>query len=379
MIPAYIFSFLSFGVITPYLPLLVRDLGYSTLLVGVLLGIFEGAGIAGPFVFGYFADRSGSYKTGIVITYLITTLSVIPLTLFVHPLPSVILIALFAFAFRSTSPLLDAAATIYVGKSGNYGKIRAMGSLSFIAMVLFLQWTPVLKPSTAGNIALWIAITSAAAILPTLFLPGGRSKEAARPPKAAGRPGRIWTPLFFTGLLIIFLCRLAMAPVYTFFPLYLTEFMHWDVVGAMFALATAFEVPFMFLSARFLRRFSPLPLLALSAAAIGIRLGIYALFPFKSAIIAAQMLHSLCFGLFHPAAVAFISMSVPPERRALGMSLYLSLGSGLPALIGNVLGGVIVEHAGYAAVFGSFTVFAAAAVGIYIALACIRTKKYAKL
>jgi PPP family 3-phenylpropionic acid transporter len=370
MFPAFIFAYLVYGAVTPFLPLLVRDLGFNPFLVGVLLGVFEGSGIAGPFLFGYFADRRGQYKTGIVITYLISVITVIPLVLFVHPALSVIFIALFAFAFRSTAPLLDAAATIY---TGNYGKIRAAGSVSFIVIVLFLQWTPVCKPDTAWNIALWIAISSGAAILPTLFLPG-KSKYSFQknPPERSGisggkgPAGRIWTPLFFVGFLIIFLCRLAMSPIYSFFPLYLTEFMHWDAVGAMFALAAAAEVPFMFLSARLLRRFKPLPLLALSAAAISIRLGMYALLPFRSSIIIAQLLHSLCFGLFHPAAVAFISQSVPPKHRALGMSLYLSLGSGLPALIGNVLGGIIVEHGGYSLLFGSFTVFSTAAVGIFV-------------
>jgi PPP family 3-phenylpropionic acid transporter len=366
MIPAYIFSFFAFGTITPFLPLLVRGLGYSPLFVGILLGIFEGAGIAGPFAFGYFADKNGKYKAPIIISYLITALSVIPLVFLIRPVFSVLFIILFAFSFRATTPLLDATATVLLGKSGNYGKVRAMGSISFIVMVLFLQWGPVMKPDSSPHIAFWMAVTTAAAIVPTLFLPNARREKTAQRPGAG--QGRIWTPFFIGGFLMIFLCRLAMSPVYTFFPLYLTESLHWNVVGAMFALATACEVPFMFISSRLIRRFGPLPLLALAAAAIGIRLGIYALFPIKGAIIGAQLLHSLCFGLFHPAAVAFITQSVPPEKRAIGMSLYLSLGSGLPALLGNVLGGFIVEHGGYAPVFGFFTIFTLLALIVYAVL-----------
>jgi PPP family 3-phenylpropionic acid transporter len=376
MIPAYVFSYFAFAAITPYLPLLVRDLGYSPLFVGLLLGIFEGAGIAGPFAFGYFADTNGKYRLPIIISYFITAASVIPLALFVHPALSVVFIVLFAFSFRATSPLLDAVTTVNLGASGNYGRIRAAGSLSFIIMVLFLQWGPVLKPDTALNIALWIAITSAAAIVPTLFLPEGR--PAGRIPKntsgTARETKRIWTSRFAVGFIIIFLCRLAMAPVYTFFPLYLTESLHWDVVGAMFALATAYEVPCMFVSARLIRRFGPLPLLAVSAAAISMRLLLYALFPVKGWIIAAQFLHALCFGIFHPAAVAFITQSVPPEKRALGMSLYLSLGSGFPQLAGNVLGGGIVEFAGYRPMFAIYSVFTLIAAGIFLVIRRARWK-----
>ncbi|GHU13533.1 MFS transporter [Spirochaetia bacterium] len=372
MIPAYIFSFFAFASVTPFLPLLVRDLGYSPLLVGLLLGVFEGAGIAGPFAFGYFADKSGKYRSLIILTYFLTAFSVIPLAVFIHPALSLVFISLFAFSFRGTSPLLDATATIQLGSSGDYGRIRAAGSLSFIIMALFLQWGPVLKPDTALNIALWIAMSSVAAAAATLFLPepvAGRARLSEwKRGKEDQTKTRIWTALFIAGFLIIFLCRLAMASIYTFFPLYLTESMQWNVVGAMFALATACEVPFMFISARLIRRFGPLPLLALSAAGISLRLWMYALFPVKGVIIAAQFLHSLCFGIFHPSAVAFISRSVPPEKRAMGMSLYLSLGSGLPSLIGNVLGGTIVEYAGYKRLFGVYSLFTLAAIGIFLVI-----------
>ncbi|MDR2142852.1 MAG: MFS transporter [Treponema sp.] len=380
LILAYVTSFFAYGAITPFLPLLVRDLGYSALFVGILLGVFEGAGIAGPFAFGFAADRTGNYKTPIVITYLVTALSVIPLAFFVHPALSVVFIVFFAFSFRATSPLLDAAATIFIGASGNYGRLRAAGSLSFIVMVLFLQWGPFLKPDSAVNISFWIALSSIAAIVPALFMKNasvGRKTSGERKMSETNRPGgsvearfprRIWTPLFFGGLSVIFLCRLAMSAVYTFFPLYLTEYLRWNVVGAMFALATACEVPCMFVSARLIRRFGPLPLLALSAAAISVRLGIYALFPAKAFIVAAQGLHALCFGIFHPAAVGFIAESVPPEKRALGMSIYLSLGSGLPSLVGNVLGGIIVERSGYSRLFAVYSLFTLAAAAVFFVI-----------
>jgi PPP family 3-phenylpropionic acid transporter len=376
LILAYVTSFFAYGAITPFLPILVRDLGYSAFFVGILLGVFEGVGIAGPFAFGFAADKTGNYKIPLILTYLVTALAVIPLAVFVHPALSVVFIVFFAFSFRATSPLLDAAATIFLGTSGNYGRLRTVGSLSFIAMVLFIQWNPFLKPDGAVNITVWIALSSAAAAVPVLFMRKISGKRENPSPQKADKngngktrsPRRIWTPLFFGGLSVIFLCRLAMSAVYTFFPLYLTEYMNWNVVGAMFALATACEVPCMFFSTRLIRRFGPLPLLALSAAAISLRLGIYALFPIKACIIAAQALHSLCFGIFHPAAVGFIAESVPPEKRALGMSMYLSLGSGLPSLVGNVLGGIIVERSGYSRLFAVYSFFTLAAVAVFFAL-----------
>ena len=47
------------------------------------------------------------------------------------------------------------------------------------------------------------------------------------------------------------------------------------------------------------------------------------------------------------------------------MSLYLSLGTGLPTLIGNMMGGVIIDHWGYRILFLSFTIFPVLALGVY--------------
>jgi PPP family 3-phenylpropionic acid transporter len=337
-------------------------------MVGVLLAVFEGAGMAGPFVFGFFADQRGWYKPLIMVTYFISIAAVIPLAIFVHPAVSVITIALLAFAFRSTTPLLDAVTTISIGKTGNYGKIRATGSTSYIVMVLILQWIPVMKMESAFNIAFWIALTTAMSIVPALFLPSSTMMRAsaARPALSPlKKPRRIWTAAFIMGFLIIFLCRLGITPAYSFFSLFLVEELHWDAVGVLNGLSAATEVPFMFFSARLIRRFGALPLLGASAAAIALRMALYAFFPFKGAIIAAQCLHSLCYGLFHPAAIAFITSSVPPERRALGMSLYLSLGTGLPMLLGNLLCGFLLENAGYPTLFAAFIVFPLGALVIF--------------
>ncbi|MDR2313751.1 MAG: MFS transporter [Spirochaetaceae bacterium] len=367
MIPSYILSFVVFGTITPYLSILIRDLGYSPGLVGVLLGVFEGAGIAGPFVFGAWADKNGSYRIPLIITTLLPVLAA-PLALFIHPLISAVFLALMAFGFRSTTSLLDAVTTIRLGKTGDYGKIRAAGSISFIVLVLFLQWTPVLKPQNSENIAAWITLSSLAAVFPIILLPRtmtGSPRGRGRSGSPSKGPVHLLSIYFLTGFAIIFLCRLAMSVVYSYFPLYLTEELDWNVVGAMFALASMAEVPCMFISARLLRRFGPLPLLALAAAGISVRLLIWAAFPGRGFIAGAQLLHSLCFGIYHPAAVNFISTSFPPEKRALGMSVYLALGSGLPSLLGNILGGFLVEDLGFRPLFACFSGFTVLALLIY--------------
>jgi len=368
---AYITLFFVYGAITPFLPIFMRDLGYNATAVGILLAISEGAGIIGPFLFVRLADRHGKYKSCITFAYFITTASAIPLAVFISPVASAVFIALLAIGYRSAMPLTDAIITIKLGEGGNYGKARVFGSISFACIVLFFQFVPVLQPNTAMHIALWISMTSLLAIIVAVFLPFGYSGQKTQSENSIERTERseaksIWTPFFVIGLISIALNRLAMTPVYSFFSLYLVEYMHWDAVGLMWALATIAEMPFLYLSDRIIRRFGAMPVLVFSSGMVGLRLALYAIFPFKAGIIIAQLLHSCCYGLFHPAAVAFISSSVPPKQRSLGMTLYVSAGTGLPTFIGNFFGGFIVDHTGYRPLFGCFTIFAILSIVTYM-------------
>ncbi|MCL1928109.1 MAG: MFS transporter [Treponema sp.] len=369
-IPSFFFSSVSYAAITPFLALMIRDLGYSTILVGVLLGIFEGAGIAGPLVFGYCADKTKKYRLLLVVSCVIPALSAFPLALLIHPLASALLIASLAFGFKANTSLLDAATTIQIGTAGNYGRIRVWGSISFVLTLLWLQWTPFLKPVSAVNIAFWITLVSAASIIPVFILPLSKEKlsNKASPvnsdtPKIGMR--KIITVYFAIGFILVFFSRFSMVGFYTYFPLYLTEEVQWNAVGLMFAIASMTEIPCMVFSRVIIRRFGSLPLLALAVFGVCVRLLLLAVFPFKPVIVAAQLLHSLCFGIFHPAAINFFTRVFPPEKRGLGMSVYLSLGMGLPTLIGNIVGGAIVHAAGFRFMFGVYSAISGVMVLVY--------------
>ncbi len=383
----FFLAFTVYGVLSPYLSVLVRDLGYSPTVVGLLLGLFEVAGIFGPFLLGRLSDGLGRYRPGLAIALALVLAALWPLSTLHHPAASALSLVVLAVGVRSILPLLDAAATLALGKTGDYGKVRTIGSVSFVLMALFLQAAPVFKPNTHGNIALWTGITAFAFLLSLPLLPDrGPAFSAAQ--DAAVRPGSgvragaragaatasetgaaagrsAWSPVFIAGLVMIGFGRLAMAPIASFFSLYVVEELKWDAVGLMWAVSAGSEIPLMFLSGLAIRRFGAPRLLAFSIAAVALRLGVYALFPSPAGAVSGQLLHSLCYGLFHPAAVAFVATHVPPERRAVGLSMYLSLGVGLPTFLGSSLGGFIVDAAGYRVLFASYILFAAVGLVLY--------------
>lgn len=369
-----------YGVAQPYLAVLIRDLGYSPGIVGILLGIFEIAGISGPILLGFLSDRVGRYRPGLAAAFVLILVSLFPLITFHTPVISALSLVLFAIGLRSLIPLMDAVATIAFSNAASYGKIRAVGSLGFVAVALLLQWIPVLRPDSYLNISLWIAVFSIISLCSVFILPEDKERKVSKsisPLQTASKEmhslpksnsSSSWNPLFIWGLIIIGLGRLAMAPVNSFISLYVVEDLHWDAAGLMWALSAFSEIPIIFFSGLLIKRFAPSRLLAVSIAAIAVRLCIYALFPTKIGVVSGQLLHSICFGLFHPAAVAFVISHVSPAKRAVGLSLYTALAGSLPTFIGSSIGGFIVEAAGYRVLFASFTVFVVIALAVYYPL-----------
>ncbi|MBU0934668.1 MAG: MFS transporter [Spirochaetes bacterium] len=376
----YFLAFSIYGVVSPYLAVLVRDLGYSPSVVGLLIGLFELAGIGGPFILGRFSDRLGRYRPGMTLALMLLLLSLGPLILFRNPLISALSLMVLAVGVRSIVPLLDAVATLSMRNPADYGKVRTVGSISFVLMTLFLQWTPLFQPHSYTAIALWIALSSFLMLCSLPLLPAVQRQAAIADsePKPlvaentttgvsrSKASTKAYSSVFILGLVIIGLGRLAMAPVASFFSLYIVEELGWDAVGLSWAIAAASEIPLMFLSGLAIRRWGAPRLLLLALIAVAVRLAIYALFPSPAGAISGQLLHSLCYGLFHPAAVAFVSTHVAPERRAMGLTMYLSLGVGLPTFLGSAVGGFIVDHAGYRVLFASFIVFAIAGIVLYL-------------
>lgn len=362
------FSFLAiFGVSTPYLQILLRGLGYGPAAVGLLLGVFELAGIASPFLAGRIADSRGRFRPVLAASCL-ATLAALPLLVLLRGAAATVAgLVLLAVGLKALAPLMDAASTNYAEARPElgirYGRLRAAGSAGFILVALALQALPGFDEGPPTRIALAMGALTALflAVLP-LVPESGRAPRGSR---AAPAEKRGFAPGFGLGLAVIALSRVAMAPISSFFSLYVKEELHWNAVGGLWALGAAAEIPLMILAYRVVARLGAMGAIAVSTAAVALRLAVCAVFPSPAGAIAAQLLHALCYGLFQPAAVAFVALSAPPERRASAMALYMGLGVGLPTFLGSALGGLVVEGFGYRLLFAAYIPFALASLALW--------------
>jgi len=178
-------------------------------------------------------------------------------------------------------------------------------------------------------------------------------------------------------LVIIGLNRMSMSSIASFFSLYLVEELGINAISLMNAIASGSEFGALILAGYLLQRKKVLPvqLLMISSGAMVVRLLIYAMVPTFGGVLVAQFLHSLCYGFFHPAAIFLVARRVRRSHRTLGMSMYVSLGIGLPTVLGSSLGGLIVEQFGYRALFMDYSLFALASVVVGLASYKLMTSK----
>lgn len=387
-----------YGVCNTYLPILLLRLGYTVQTIGILLGVFEAAGLVFPLFISRRVDRQGNYGQMMLLLTLLMVALLPPLAYLRNFWATAVFLALFAIGFKGVVPVSDALVSRLLGPAQEkYGRVRVLGSIGFVCVNLLLQFTGLVDSGDVRSIAFWIGLPALLFILSLLFIPGlmkrfpqnghrdlssagpapavkSAPREATgRQPFAETRLGRLlrvrsfaeFPASFWVGILLIFLGNLGMTPSQKFLSLYVKEYLGLDSYAGLWALSAAAEIPFMFLSDRFIKKFGPERILLVSLVAISVRHLVYAVFPSFSGAVAGQLFHSLCFGLFHPAAIVFISRRAPRRLIAVAMTLYTSVASGLAAVIGNVMGGFVIAAAGYPAMFVFFSFFPLLGVAVF--------------
>ncbi len=371
----YFLLFAVYGAVNAYLPILLFRLGYTATMIGLLQGVFEAAGLLFPIFVSSKVDKKGNYGIVMILTGILMAVVLPPLVHIRNFWASGLFLALFAVGFKGSVPVADALVSRLLGKNNtNYGRVRVMGSIGFVFITLLLQFTRLLDTDSPSSIAFWIGLPALLFSLSVILVPGMLKPlphAATTDGETAVQKNRLsslkdFPPSFWIGIFLIFLGYLGLTPSQRFFSLYVQEYLHLESYAGLWALAAAAEVPFMFLSGKFIRRYGTEKILLLSLAAIMVRSLVYAVFPSFAGAVAGQLFHSICFGLFHPAAVIFVYERVPKRLVAVGLTLYSSVSVGIASVLGNVAGGYIIDAYGFRFLFVFFSIFPLAGIIAFV-------------
>jgi len=446
IVPSF-FLFAVYAGITAWLPLFLRNMGYSVVHIGFLLAVFEVFGVIVPFFSGNIPAKNGKYGLFLFINGCV--LALIPCVMFSLPLFALtaLCLAVYASAIKAVIPVSDSFIGLQLGtKRDRYGRIRAVGSLGFVVANIVMQRFIHIDTISALETVLWMTVPAVLFSLSLIVIPGimapllppsptsekpqpapnvtgtaqalQRSSDVtgtapsesavkaesapAESAPAAGMPadrtekpektelpekpkiprgffGTIagafslffgqFSPYYWLVLALIFLTMFGQAPTNHFFSMYVREYLHSDAAGFLWVLSALSEIPFMFFSNRFIRRYGSVKLLLFCSAASSVRNLVYVCFPSVAGAAAAQLFNSVTFGLFHPAAVMFAAQHARrKEQYVLSQLLYSICAIGTAKILASALGGIVVHRFGYGFLYASYSAFPLAGILLFAVL-----------
>lgn len=419
IVPSF-FLFAVYAGITAWLPLFLRNMGYSVVHIGFLLAVFEVFGVIVPFFTGNIPAKNGKYGLFLFINGCV--LALIPCVMFSLPLFALtaLCLAVYASAIKAVIPVSDSFIGLQLGtKRDRYGRIRAVGSLGFVVANIVMQRFIHIDTISTVETVLWMTVPAALFSLSLIVIPGimaplppsspnvtgtapSESAVEAESDPAAGTPadrtekpekteliekpkiprgffGTIagafslffgqFSPYYWLVLALIFLTMFGQAPTNHFFSMYVREYLHSDAAGTLWVLSALSEIPFMFFSNRFIRRYGSVKLLLFCSVASSVRNLVYVCFPSVAGAAAAQLFNSVTFGLFHPAAVMFAAQHARrKEQYVLSQLLYSICAIGTAKILASALGGIVVHRFGYGFLYASYSAFPLAGILLFAVL-----------
>ena len=326
-------------------------------------------------------------------------LTIIPFALFnVHGfLLTSVFIALYAIFYRWLVPVSDSLITSKLGDhQEKYGAIRVAGSVGFVVMALVMQKFCKVESISLAGMTLWLSVPAVLFIFAVGAYgfyerlankkDGAQKSESAsssvldssssslknseenslRSQKSTFAIMKSFGLGFWLMIGVIFFEFFGMTPANNFLSMYVQEELKISSVGFLWAFNSICEIPFMFLSGFFIKKFGEKKLILICTVAVMVRNLLYAFVPNFYGAILGQMTHSLTYGLFFPCCIMFASRAAArdPKATMIAFTIVNSL-SGLAAVIGASVGGIIIDLFSYRILFLVFAFFVLCAVLIY--------------
>jgi MFS family permease len=351
----YFFWFVALGSAMPFIVLYYRDVGLDPAQIGVLLAIGGVMQIvAGP-LWGVLADtvRLPRLLPAVIVGTLIPVALLGQATSFVPIFLLVLVQSLFNVA---VSPLADSATLAMLGdERERYGALRMWGAVGWGVSTVAAGW---LVDRQGLSIIFWAyPLMGLLAALAALGMP--RAQLAPVTGLASSARTLLRDPRWLWFLTSALLIGCSGALVHGFLSLYLEDLgANAEQIGLAYLVASVSELPVMALSPLVLRRWGARPLLVVAGLAYAVRMAIFAAAPTPEWVLAAQLLHGLCFAAMWTGGVVEAQRLAPPGLEATAQSLFGMATFGLAVVLANLIGGVVYRDYGFGALFGAAAVLA---------------------
>jgi PPP family 3-phenylpropionic acid transporter len=331
--------FATAGVFAPYFPLYLEHRGLTAAQIGIVVAMMQGMRVVGPNLWGYLADRTEHRIAILRWTAVAACACFAPILLpggFAWVFGVMFAVNLFITAQIPVGESVTAARMRQDGSGASrYGRLRAWGSIGFIALVL-----------AAGPLFDWVGIgwqpyvaiaLLAVAAATTFLIEEPRHDESQQlgvsVRKRLAEPRVRW--FLASAALMVF----AHGAFYTYFSLYLAQLGYSKtLIGVFWVVGVVVEIVFFYTQGRFFARYGAFRLLAASFLLAALRFFLIAEFAHLWVLLlAAQLLHAASFAVHHSASILTIQQWFPGRASARGQALYVSIGYGVGGTAGSLV------------------------------------------
>lgn len=345
----YLFYFASLGVLIPYWSLYLKSLGYSSLIIGILLAILPMTKLVAPYIWGWLADHTRRSMMIIRIASILSLLSFLLVFIEVSVWWLAAVMLLFSFFWNATLPQFEAMTLNHLGEDTHrYSIIRIWGSMGFIVVAVLMG--DLLDSFSTAVIPIVVAITFAGIALCSFLVP-----EKLNTPHEDHSP--IWHVIrqreVMAFLIITFLMLCSHGPYYTFYTIYMEQLGYSShMIGILWAVGVMAEIIVFLVMHRVLPRYGARRLLLLTLVLTTLRWSMIGFFGEDlSMLFLAQLLHAFSFGVFHAVGISLVHDFFTGSHQGRGQALYSSVGYGAGVAAGSVVSGMLWDQHGAAVLY----------------------------
>jgi PPP family 3-phenylpropionic acid transporter len=346
----YFFYYAFVGMFAPYWSLYLQSIHFSAIEISILMSMQPVMRMIAPNLWGWLADHTGKRLLVVQIAATASAVCYLGVFFFTDFWSMLLVLALMAFFWSASIPLVEATTLSYLGKNtAHYGRIRSWGSIGFIVSVVGLGYA---FDYIAIAWLLWAGLVCEIGIL--IFsrqIP--KTEVLAHHTDSQSIKQIVLQPRVIALFSACFFMSVAHGPYYTFYSIYLVEHGYTkSAVGGLWALGVICEIGVFFLMPWLVRHFGLTRILLVSFTCAVLRfmlIGWYV--DYIVLLLLAQVLHAATFGAYHAASVGLVHEFFQGRHQSKGQALFGSLTYGAGGMLGGLASGPIWQHYGSTVVY----------------------------
>ncbi len=335
-----------------YTAVYLEHYGYNNSVVGLVTGLGAVISVLLQPMLATAVKRYSGLTTRKIIIFLKLLAIIIAFSMWVEPAGRwtiAVLFLLLATIDVAVPSMLSTLAMEYVnsGKEINYGVARGTGSVAYAAFSVLIGY--MLRSVGIKWLIFIYAILSLGVILFCVCIGEPILQEAKVDTDEADKQKQIGIIRKYPFLVYFLIGTVVLFMGHNMINMFLVRIIEKaggtsENLGVALAIAAMLELPIMSFFGRLVKKVSINKLLLFSAVCFLAKCMLTYFATNLGMIYMAQILQIGAFGLFTPASVYFINISMKQEDSGIGQALLGAFSLGLGGALGNVLGGFVIEN-----------------------------------